>query len=131
MAEQVEEMQSGEGLSGVEVIEDLAGRLIDGLRDNCYLLATDSYQSYAATVMVEIQLHDVDRQTVTKKLIVGDPDPGLPSRRIAVDVPTAPAREVRTRSNLPTPPSLERDVTGIEPAREKRFYTPRAKPGPA
>ncbi|MGB9408404.1 MAG: hypothetical protein WCA89_12760 [Terracidiphilus sp.] len=126
MTEPIEAL--GVALTGSEIIEDLCGRLADGLADNCYLLGTDAYQSYSAPVTVEIQLADVDSQTVKKTLVIGDHDSATPSRRIVVNVPLATTHEVRERSGQEVP-SLERRVDGSEPVTPvkpaRRYYTPR------
>ncbi len=131
MMEQREEPILVEQISGTEIIDDLAARLVEGLAGNCYLTANDAYASYSAKMVVEIQLIDVNTPTVSKTLVVGELDPSTPTHQVTIDVPPTTANEVRERSGT-LPPSLERMVDGSElssaaTVEKRRYYTPRTR----
>jgi hypothetical protein len=110
-----------ETLSGEDVIADLCERIADELRDDCCLRGSDGYTGYSAKVVIEIQLLDIDTQSVKRTIAFGKPIPGQPSHQIVLDVPLV---EIETDGS-----GLERQADGSEPVRPKRFYTPRnAKP---
>jgi hypothetical protein len=115
-------------LSGVEILEDIAQCLVEGLRNNCDLRASDAFASYAAKITVELYLHDTDTQKLDKSIIVGEPASLPPTHTATVEMPLASADEVRERSDL-TPPSMEIAADGSrvqEPAKRRtRFYAPR------
>jgi hypothetical protein len=69
-------------ISGLEIIDDLAARLVEGLSHECHLREADAYESYAAVLTVEIQLRGLDTEHVEKKIVVGDHDSAMPSHRV-------------------------------------------------
>jgi hypothetical protein len=114
-------------LTGEEIIEDAASRLVEALRRSCYLTATCAYRSYSGRITAELQLSDFDTTTVTATAVIVNPDPARPNEHFAVEIPTASHAIVRERSEL-TAPSLERfEETQIPTKREKRrYYIPRS-----
>ena len=121
------EVLSGEELSSSEIINDLLRQVENALSKNANLQETNAYRSYTAEIEIEIQLNDVDVQHMNEKITIGCLDAGRPSIPFEVEIPEAPAREVRERSRLPAPENLEHAVDGSipQPARRKRFYAPR------
>ena len=118
-------------ITGQDVITDLLERVGKDLAENVYLRDIDSYIGYAARVVVEIQLDDyVDHQQVSQQITVGKHDQARPSRRFEIEIPAAPAEEVRQRNGLASASSsLERpvDASGASDASIRRWRAPRRK----
>jgi hypothetical protein len=108
-----------EPLNGVDILEDLACCLIEGLRGNCDLRASDAYWSYAARITVELFLNDLGVQKVDSSLVIGKPNAAKsPDYVAAVEIPDTSAEVVRERSGR-TEASMEVPVAGT-PLPEKK-----------
>jgi hypothetical protein len=115
------------GLSGEEIVKDLAGRLAAELAKSCHLTGACAYGGYSGKVVAELQLVDLDITPVTATVTVGTLDPGRLSHRYEIEVGSVRPSEVRERSGAIVP-SLERAVDGSAPGPavpRKRWYTPR------
>ena len=118
-----------EPLHGVEILEDLACCLIEGLPGNCDLRGSDAYWSYSARISVDLCLHDIDTQRIDKTIVVGDPDLSRPSTRaVTVEIPLTSAEESRERTGI-SAPSMEIAVDGapLSEKKKQRYYTPRRR----
>ena len=96
-------------ISGVGVIDDLLNRIGERLSRSDCLRLVDSYKSYNARVVVELQLIDIDMTEVNTEVAVGGFHPTLPVKRIALGESVA-ADEVGE-----APPPLERLPDGEVP----------------
>jgi hypothetical protein len=62
-------------LTGEEITEDVAWRLMTELAKSCYLTKLCAYRGYCAKITAELQLVDFDTVTVTAGARVGNFDP--------------------------------------------------------
>ena len=106
----------GGRISGSGVIDDLCGRIADRLCRNGDLRTVDSYSSYAARIVIELDLQDVDVIKATETITVGVmPAPSVQSvaaqpKAITLEVPSIPASMLALSND-----SLERTVAGDLP----------------
>lgn len=119
----LEALDTRETLSGVEIAEDLANCLVEGLRNNADLRPTDAFSGYAAKIKVELQLQDVDRITVSQIISVDTLNSEIPATTVEIVVPQADALTVRERSGI-EPPDFTKEGSAL-PVKPKRWYTPR------
>ncbi len=112
------------GLTGPEIIEDLAQRVAAELSKSCFLTPICCYQSYSAKVAMSLWLNDFDKVELPILLTIGAPDESQPARVLKVTVASADPSVVRERSGL-SEPSLELRKGEAATAPTKRFYTPR------
>lgn len=72
-------------ISGADVIDDLCGRIAEGLSRDCSLRQIDRYTGYTATVEIKLQLEDVYPVEVAVDIMAGTLNPQLPSQHITLD----------------------------------------------
>ena len=91
----MEPISVASSITGSDVIEDLCAHIADKLTRTGDLRPVDSYRCYAARVIIDLQLMDVNQVEIAEQMVIGTPRPDVRSEQITVDVP------------------------------EKRYYTPR------
>jgi hypothetical protein len=127
-----------EGLSGVEIIEDVLAQIKRKLMYSCDLRNTDSYgQGYSGTIEIHLKLHSMDNTPVD--IVVNIPPKAEPP--VSTDEVTVTPLEVvekieisqeldlesvreRIKEPEPLPPSEEEEESRM-PSRLKRKYTRR------
>jgi hypothetical protein len=116
-------------LSGVEIVEDLAFCLVEGLKNNCDLQPNIAYQSFSAKIEIQLHLHALDTTQISKTVIVGEIDRAAlePSHTAEIEIPLTTAEESRERTGLSGPNLMMQD--SAEPTLKKpmRYYTPRKR----
>jgi hypothetical protein len=127
MVEDIEEFV--DGLSGVELIEDLCVQIAEAPSKSTELAGTNSYQRYGAKVSVTLKLEDVDSTEVKKLIVAGELD-AEGGRTIEIDIPPVSPILARQRSEQPNPnfalPVSKPPEKRFAAKRTRRKYTKRA-----
>ena len=109
------------GLTGEEIIEDIAQQIAAELSKSCFLSRLCSYRSYSAKVHASLWLADFDMVEVPMQLTIGTPSADQPTVSSEMTIPSAAPSMVRERSGLDAP-SLEANKTKQSTTAQKRIY---------
>ena len=115
-------------LSGVEIVEDLALCVVEGLKNNCDLQPNIAYQRFSATIDIQLHLHALDTTEINKRIVIGEIDSERkPTCTVEIEIPLTTAEESRERTGLSAPNLMMND--SAEPSLKKpvRYYTPRKR----
>jgi hypothetical protein len=111
-------------LSGVEIVEDLALRFVEGLKNDGDLQPNIAYQRFSARIDIRLYLHAVDTTEIDKSISIGEIDSEKePTCAVEIEIPSTTAEESRQHTGLSAPSLMMND--NAEPKRAMRYYTPR------
>lgn len=71
-------------INGPAIINDLCNRIADKLERSNELRPVDAYRSYAARVTIDLQLVDIDTNSIATEVSVGNIDPGQKTQSITL-----------------------------------------------
>lgn len=115
-------------LSGVEIVEDLALCLVEGLKNNCDLQANISYQRFSAKIKIDLHLHALDTTEIDKSIVIGQFDSEREATcTVAIEIPLTTAEASREHTGLSAPNLMRNDGAGLSSKKPMRYYTPRKR----
>jgi hypothetical protein len=100
-------------LSGEEVVDRILGRIREMLLKDCYLNPVAAYESFAASIQVEVKLNDCGRQPEVRiQAKVESDTPFVENENSAIEqaeaeLYPAPPNQVRMDAGLPIPTLVE------------------------
>ena len=120
-----------EMLSGEEIRLAILDKVGESLQKDCFLSPNCAYQSFRATVRIQLEAQDVGRTVEVKTgdvIMQGeiDPDIHLTEADAEFEMESRPPNQVRVESGQPVP-VLTKDAEGKETVKKIKYARPAKK----